>query len=406
MEEIKTKDIALEEWLDRQEGRYKQKCEYSFAKFIAFIKEKYGWDMNGDSILAKHKANRKSDDNKMKYFFDDIIPSFIMWIEHSGNSHNSAFVQAATVKGFFKFHREPLQVQDKGFKNFREVVKRYHAYTKDELVKMVQVGDVETKAVIELGVQLGIRVGDFVSMKRNSIIEAYQNSNGEFPLEFQLETAKEHVISVCHISKSVYETLLLHWNAKPQSQYVFAATNGDHINEQRSNDILKDCWLKAFPERANIVNTIRFHELRSYKISTLVNLGTNDSAIKKMTGKKVEASMNVYMTGINLKEIFVKAEQALTLTQTTNNNHGAIEELKNESLKLKAQLNAVTERLAGFEADIEELKYLKSEVKFFKEGNWEIAYSGPELKEQMIEEIRERERLRKEKAQQKESPNT
>ena len=131
-----------------------------------------------------------------------------------GPSHNFVVVQATMVKSFFKYHREPLQVQGKRM-NLLETKKRYHAYTRDELAKMVQVGDLEEKAVIMLSVQLGIRVGDFVSLKRKPILEAYKDSSGEFPLEFEIETEKEGVISIGHISKEVHDTLQLYWACSP-----------------------------------------------------------------------------------------------------------------------------------------------------------------------------------------------
>jgi len=70
----------------------------------------------------------------------------------------------------------------------------------------------------------------------------------------------------------------------------------------------------------------------------------------KMTGKKVDASINTYLTGINLKEAFMKAEQALTLTQITTNNHVAIEDMKKEFNEKNKQLqdlvtNVVTENV-------------------------------------------------------------
>jgi len=63
---------------------------------------------------------------------------------------------------------------------------------------------------------------------------------------------------------------------------------------------------------------IRFHELRSYKISALTNLGVNTWAIMRMTGKKVSGDINVYLTGVNLKEIFKKCADAFTLTNANN----------------------------------------------------------------------------------------
>lgn len=344
MSQERNEDVAFNEWLDSQEGQYKQRCRRTFLKFMAFIKDKYNWkEVSGDIILSKHIENRKSDDKKIKYFFDDLIPSFVMWVEAKGPSHNFAVVQAAMVKSFFKYHREPLQVQGKKM-NFVETKKRFHAYSKDELLSMVRVGDLEEKAVIMLGVQLGIRVGDFVSLKRKPIIEAYKDSNGDFPLEFEIETEKEGVVSLGHISKEVYDILQLYWASKPESEFVFPS-NGGHvfISEDRANDVIKNCWKKAYPDRKDA--KVRFHELRSYKISALTNLGANTWAIMKMTGKKVSSDINVYLTGVNLREVFIKGEQALTLTQTTNNNHAALEELKKENMELKSKIAKVEEEI-------------------------------------------------------------
>ena len=126
----KTEDQALEKWLSSQHGRYRQKCEASFNKFQAFLKEKYGLNLNGDTLLAQHVANRKSEDKKVKYFVDDLIPPFMAWLEEK-NAHNSPVVQSGMVRGFFKYHRERLEVQSRI--GFNETKKRYHAYTRDEL---------------------------------------------------------------------------------------------------------------------------------------------------------------------------------------------------------------------------------------------------------------------------------
>jgi integrase len=306
------KDKAFGEWLNSLEDRYQDNCRLAFGKFMEFLKEKSGWkEVSGDLILSRHEANRKSDDKKVKYYFDDLIPTFVTWYEAKGVSHNYATVQVAMVRSFFKFHREPLLVQKKI--KLIEVKKRYHSFTKDELVKMVQVGDLDEKVLIMLGVQLGIRVGDFVSLQREPILEAYLNSNGVFPLQFEIETEKEGVISVGHISKDVYETLKLYWGQVPKSEYAFPSNNGRvFISEDKANDMIKNTWRKAYPERKDV--KVRFHELQSYKISVLANSGVNEWIIKKMTGKKVSSDMNGYLTGINLKDGFKKAEEALTLT--------------------------------------------------------------------------------------------
>ena len=352
--DLLNEDEALKEWLSSLEGRYKQKCRSGFLKFMDFLIEKTGWkELSGDIILSKHVENRKSEDKKTKYFFDDLIQSFMLWLQFKGLSHNSAVVQASTVKSFFKYHREPLQVQ--GRVKFIETRKQFHAYTKDELTQMVQVGDLEEKTVIMLGAQLGIRVGDFVSLKRKPTLEAYKDSKGEFPLEFQIETEKEGVISVGHISEEVYETLQLYWAQVPKSEYVFPSNGGRvYISEDRANDVVKNCWSKAFPERKDA--KIRFHELRSYKISALSNAGVNHWHIQKMTGKKVSPDIATYLTGINLREDFRRAEQAFNLTQSAGKDleqfEAAIEQLQKENMANKTVAEVMTKKVTDLEKEL------------------------------------------------------
>ncbi len=351
------KDEALNQWLNSIEGEYRDKCQYAFTNFMKFIRQKHEWKkVTGDIILSKHLENRKSDDKKVKYFFDDLAPSFMTWYEAEGVTHNTAVSQVGMIRGFFRFHREPLQVQKKI--RVLEVKKRYHAFTKDELVKMVQVGDLEEKALIMLCVQLGVRVGDFVSLQRKPILEAYLNSNGVFPLEFEIETEKEGVISIGHVSKDVYETLKLYWAQVPKSDYAFPSNNGRvFISEDRANDIIKNTWRKAYPERRDV--KVRFHELRSYKISALANSGVNEWLIKKMTGKKIGSDMNGYLTGINLRDAFIKAEQALTLTQVSNKNHEELEELRKENFELKGRMRQIEFEVSSIKKMLQD--FLKSD---------------------------------------------
>lgn len=139
-------------------------------------------------------------------------------------------------------------------------------------------------------------------------------------------------------------TLRLYWKSVSDSEYVFPS-NGGHvfISEDRANDVLKNCWGKAFPDRPDA--KIRFHELRSYKISALTNIGANTWAIMKMTGKKVSQDINTYLTGVNLREVFVKGEGALTLTQVNNNSYMAVEDLKKENQALKDRLSLIEEQV-------------------------------------------------------------
>jgi len=77
-------------------------------------------------------------------------------------------------------------------------------------------------------------------------------------------------------------------------------SNGGHILEDRANDILESAWIRAYPDRKII--PIRFHELRSFKMTALSGVGVNEWHIKKMVGKKLSADISTYIEGLNVKK--------------------------------------------------------------------------------------------------------
>lgn len=343
------KDEAYQQWLESIQSRaYQKRSRDIFLRFLKFLETQGFENPTGDSILKQHKANRKSDDNKTRYQFDDLIPKFSQWlIDTSSVTHNSAVNLAIPIQGFFKFHREPLKIQQSDITKVREVIKKFHIFTQLDLAKMVRVSDVQEKAVILLGKDLGIRVGDFSELKRKPILEAYKNQNGEFPIEFEILTEKEGIVSIGHIMEETYQALQDYWSNAPQSEYVFP------IKADRINDIIKNTWDRAFPDRNMLT---RFHELRSFKMTALSDVGVNEWHIKKMVGKKLGADINTYLRGANLKGDFIKATPKLQLTgQFNGNNHQAIEGLQTTIANQQLELHDQKVRLDALTKEVEKL---------------------------------------------------
>lgn len=352
-------DTAFIEWLEAQKKGYQKICRNSMMDYIEFL-ESEGLTFTPTQILQKHKQNRKQDDNKVRYWFDDTIVRFVEYLKQTRNlSHNSAIANASSLRGFFSFHREPLQIRksDKGKVSFEETTKKYHCFRHHELVKMVSVAGLEEKSVLTLGTCEGIRVSDFVSQLRQPILDAFEDSKDSegiphFPIEWEILTEKEKTVAVAHITEDAWEILKAYWNTMEDSKYVFPS-NGSHISTDRGNDVIKNTWNRAFPDRQDA--KIRFHELRSYKMTILSNSGCNKWHIKRMVGKKVSPDILSYLKGIDLKKDFEMAYRKFRLTGVmTPKNHEAIEELQTsivnqqtEILDLKKRLDIVTDKLTS-----------------------------------------------------------
>ena len=126
----KTRDKAYAEWLESSQSKSYQKVRRdTFLRFLKFLKEQGFKNPTGDSILKQHKENRKLDDNKIKYQFDDLIPKFSQWLLDTRDiTHNSAVNLAVPIKGFFRYHREPLKGQVSAITTIKETRKKYHIF--------------------------------------------------------------------------------------------------------------------------------------------------------------------------------------------------------------------------------------------------------------------------------------
>jgi len=343
-------DKAFVEWLESiDRPAYQTACRDSFVRFLDFLKEN-GWeDPSATEIIQRHYENRKRDNPKEKFYFDDLLPKFLDWLKAQGIQHNSAVTMTTHIRGFFKFHREPLRIQ-RGKLVYVEKAKKYHVFRHRELCKMVRVADPEEKAIILLGVCEGIRVGDFIKQKRQPLIEAFEDQN-EFPFEVEVETEKEGVVAVVHVTEEAWVALQDYWGTVPESEYVFPNKTGKgHLSEDRINDALKAAWRKAFPDRPDV--KIRFHELRSYKMSALSDAGVNRWHIKRMVGKKLGPDIATYLKGVDLRKDFLKAIEKFALTGVVT-NHDRLKQLEDlvihlqkEVRRLKLQNELLIDRLA------------------------------------------------------------
>jgi integrase len=348
-------DKALIEWLESLSSEeYQRSCQKSFLTFLDFLNEQ-GWtNPSGDSILDRHKQNRKSGDNKIKYELDDFIPKFIQWLKESrGLKHNSAINKSAPIRGFFKFHREPLRIQKSSNIIYKKT--KFHIFTKEELSRMVRLGDVEEKAIILLGKDLGIRVSDFMKIKRSPIIEAFKDQKGDFPIEFEIRSNKGSVVAIGHIMQETWEILQNYWSNIPQSEYAFPS-NSSHISEYKVNYLIKNAWNRAYPDRQDVQT--RFQELRNFKMTALNDCGINEWHIKRMIGKKLSSDISTYLRGINLKNDFRKAMPKMQLSGLFTTNQEKIEELILALMQIEKENRAFKTRIDNMQKTVERLEQL------------------------------------------------
>jgi integrase len=103
------------------------------------------------------------------------VLGFKKWmVENKGQSENSAKTAAATVRGFFAFHRVPLQFRKQESRQLTEAKRKTEDYrfSRDDLKKMVDFGDLTAQYIVTVGKSFGLRAGDFLRL-RSGDLEPY-----------------------------------------------------------------------------------------------------------------------------------------------------------------------------------------------------------------------------------------
>ena len=356
-------DKAFIEWLQAQSKGYQRKCREHMKLFIEYLNENYPEKelTTATTILKLRKEQDKSDDKKSKHWFADEIPKFVDWlIETKGIKSDSAVSYASPVRGFFSYHRYPLQIRKGALPEIEGTVGD-HKLTQSQLKKMVAVGDIKDRSILLVGKDLGLRAGDFARLERSLILPQIERARKEgvepdYPLEFELMTHKEKAPACCHIMRETAEALLTYWETCPGSIYWFPNGKGGHISEDQLNYTLRKLWSVAYDD-PEIFETpagigkktsgrLRWHAFRDFLISAMANANINKWAVKFMVGKKVSKDMKEYLSGLDKKALFKQVEPRIVLTGLTNMNHSRLDDVQKEMDELRDTLKTFARLVA------------------------------------------------------------
>jgi integrase len=290
------------------------------------------------------KKRRLSEDNTIKYFYDNEIPRFFQWLqtEYKGKttqkplSESSALAVTTAIRSFFSYHRYSLEIKKEALPSSEKVEGTYqdHAFDIYQLRTMFNCGDLQERAVLACGKDLWLRVGDFISLKRDLIEltikrerELAENEKREPDIiEFEMaRTEKEKEPCSCHLSKESIELLEQYLKTYPKtSEKLFPLT------EDALNDLLRRLAEKA---KITVSGRIRWHCLRKFGI-TLMHGKITEPVMKYMTGKHISKDLKTYIQ--NNKETF-KAFKIIEplISLTKQNGNGANQKLAEQIEDLK-----------------------------------------------------------------------
>jgi integrase len=264
------------------------KCYWSY--FLEFT------GLTGDQILE----NRRQD---KEYTWEKRVMEFKNWLIQKGQSDNSAKTASATVRGFFSFHRLPLQFRRSESARLSEAKRKYEDYkfSREDLQKMVEVADLTEKYVIVVGKSFGLRAGDFLRLVRGDFDPYVER---EPPIAIgEKETEKKGVMAYSFIdsdAKPVIQAMLGYMTTKGRINPTDKMLSfGDEIQLTR---VLRRVAVKAGIKFGN--KRIRFHCLRKFLIDRLSS-HMSESKWKQIVGKTI--SEGAYVSSESLREDYARA---------------------------------------------------------------------------------------------------
>jgi len=356
-------ELSVQEFLDSVSNpNTKKEYRHGLNKFCSW----YGKSAKEILELRKDDLTQRAGENLIEYRnraarFEKEIEKFHSYLIGQKCSINTARTQTLGIRQLFRFYEMGIRFRTgskvsktvKTTKNFPLTIEHVRA--------MFQVADLRERLVLSMATDLGLRISDFITLKKTDL----PSLNQEPPIAFDTMTGKENVVAHGFLSQETVDLLKVYvptLEGKNGNPYLFPSNGESHISDEWLNRLLQRLAEKA-QFRLN-GKSLTFHCFRKMFLSASIDSGVGLTAGKKLCGKAIGESDDTYLTTVNLREKFIQLKRFLTIKETPKlENIEIIQSLKDTVAKLHEELtqqktvtDAVTEKNLKISKDIEKLE--------------------------------------------------
>jgi integrase len=303
-------------------------------KFLEWIQK------DPDEIIRDAKQRFLSEDREIREFWKMQIEMFRSSLLKEGLTKNSARTQATAVVAFFRHYGLSYELE-KDFWQVQVTAKDFIPSI-EELRRMFNVANIREKIVLSLGLDLGLRIGDFSIIKKAELPDL----SLEAPISFDRLTRKENIVAKGFISIETVELLKAYLpTLKAENEYLFPS-NGDYLKENAFNDALKSLAKKA-KLKIPVGKRLRFHFMRKKVYSNYADNKVNIFIANSLIGKANPVDKQTYLGDVNLKTAFETSRARLKLsngqTAIMQEKDAIIEAQRKEIEQLKFQFKLLAD---------------------------------------------------------------
>ena len=266
--------------------------------------------------------------------FEKEIEKFHSHLIEEGYSINSARNMTLGIRQLFRYYQMPVTMRSgskvsqtvQTTKNFPLVI--------EHVRKMFEVANLKERTVLSVAVDKGLRISDFLAIKKTDLPPL----DNEPPIAFTLLTQKEKITANCFLSQESVDLLKTYLPTirNKNNVYLFSSNGKSHLSDEAISKMLNRLAEKAQIDLNG--KSLSFHCFRKMFLSTSIDSGIGLTAGKKLCGKAIAKSDDTYLTTVKLKEKFNQLKKFLTIKQTVKSEDQQLERLGSIVSKLAEEL--------------------------------------------------------------------
>jgi len=389
-------ELSLKEYLDSvANGSTRKGYRLGIKKFC----EWFGKSAEEVLQMRKDDLTQKAGENLIDYRnraarFQKKIEKFHSYLLEQGYTINTARNMTLGIRQLFRYYQMPTRIRTGSRVNKTVKTSKNFPLRIEHVREMFKFSDLKTKVILSTAVDLGLRIGDFIEIKKASV----PSLKDEPPIAFAIMTDKEKVIADGFLSNETVQLLKLYLpTLEKENPYLFQSNGGSHVSDEWINRLLRTLSKKArFPLNGK---SLTFHCFRKMFLSASIDSGIGLTAGKKLCGKAIPKSDDTYLTTVRLREKFIQLKKFLTIQQPQKPaNRDQIKTFKNVVSNLQGELTrqkVITDTITEENLEMkEDLKALKEELDTLQKLR-DLPEDLENLRKQMIETMEMNEKIMK-----------
>ena len=341
-------EMSVQEFLDSVSNPSTKKgYRFGLNKFVEWFGK------SSEELLANRQEDltQKAGENPIEFKnraarFEKEIEKFHSHLIEKGYSINSARNMTLGIRQLFRYYQMPVTMRSGSKVSQTVQTTKNFPLTIEHVRKMFAVANLKERTVLSVAVDTGLRISDFLAIKKTDL----PLFDVEPPIAFTLLTQKEKITANCFLSQESVDLLKTYLPTlrNKNNVYLFSSNGNSHISDKAISKMLNRLAEKAQIDLNG--KSLSFHCFRKMFLSASIDSGIGLTAGKKLCGKAIARSDDTYLTTVNLREKFTQLKKFLTIKQSVKSEDQQLEKLGSLVAKLAEELEqqkVITQAVTG-----------------------------------------------------------